>query len=440
VFCSMCGTEANSADAKFCTNCGVEHAPSVPTEDNFTSEAVSKEKARQAVFGADAESEAAKEEIIEASDTIAMLECIALSESDELIEFWYGELITAESLSIAERGESLIRFVRGHLMSRQRFSEAEFLVEGLLGWDPQFESKTQEIIKELQLKINETGTRFELSESWDNEIYRAPLSDPFTDQTLFDFWLYRLIYTEDKNSDFFRTLIHIDEESIYQDFYGYYLGAKQGQKNNTEKMNEIFWQSASKHLRILRGKESIPTNFKYKASRVLESKLPKKFSKDGVDTFNRGSNLCERVYFILPTSTKVGDVSDITQGYFMITNDRIYMYKQSGMLSGSENKSFWLSDLQSLEFGDSGHEQLSGFTSRSTSWITISIVSRKSGITRRHFYLGHNDHEISSNTKLIQEAISKAADLGYPVADGEGIYSKDGYRLSYGVGIISPME
>lgn len=440
MFCSMCGTESTSPEAKFCINCGAEHAPSASTQKNIANDEVSRERASQAVFGVAAESEAAKEEIIEASDTIAMLECIKISESDELIEFWYGELITAESLTITERGESLIRFVRGYLVPRKRFTEAEFLVEGLLGWDPLFESIYQEVIDELVLKINESGSRLQLSEAWDNEIYREPLSDPFTDQALFDFWLYRLIYTEDKNSDFFRTLINPDEESIYQDFYGYYLGAKQGQKNNTENMKEIFWQSASSHLRILRGKESIPTNFKYKASQVLELKLPKKFSKDGVEAFNRGSNLCERVYFILPTSEKVGDVSDITQGNLIITNDRIYLYKQSGLLSGAENKSFWLKDMQSLEFGDSGHEQLSGFTSRSTSWVTISIVSQKSGITRRHFYLGHNDREINSNTKLIQEAIFKAAELGYPVADGEGIYSQDGYRLSYGVGFISPME
>ena len=439
MFCSMCGTESNSTEAKFCSNCGAEHAPSVPSKKSFPNEEVSKEKARQAVFGADAESETAKEEIIEASDTIAMLECIAISESDELIEFWYGELITAESLTIAERGERLIQFVRSHLMPRQRYTEGEFLVEGLLGWDPQFERKYQEIIDELVLKINESGARLELSEAWDNEIYREPLSDPFTDQAIFDFWSYRLVYTEDKNIDFFRSLINPDKESIYQDFYGYYLGAKQGQKNNAENINQIFWQSACLHLKILRGKQSIP-NFKYKASRVLELNLPAKFSKDTLKNFNNGSNLTERIYSILSISEKVGDTTDINQGFLILTSDRIYLYKTSGMFSDGYSKSFWISELQSVEFGDSGHEQVSGFTARSTSWVTITIVSQKSGITRKHFYLGHNDREIKSNTKLIQETIFKAADLGFPVADGEGIYSQDGYRLSYGVGIISPMD
>ena len=168
--------------------------------------------------------------------------------------------------------------------------------------------------------------------------------------------------------------------------------------------------------------------------------LPAKFSKDTLKNFNNGSNLTERVYSILSISEKVGDTTDINQGFLILTSDRIYLYKTSGMFSDGYSKSFWISELQSVEFGDSGHEQVSAFTARSTSWVTITIVSQKSGITRKHFYLGHNDREIKSNTKLIQEAIFKAADLGFPVADGEGIYSQDGYRLSYGVGIISPMD
>jgi hypothetical protein len=442
VFCSMCRTESNSADAKFCTNCGAEHAPSVPTQDNFKSETLSKEKARQAVFGADAESEAAKEEIIEASDTIAMLECIAISESEELIEFWYGELITAESLSIAERGESLILFVRGYLMPRQRFSEAEFLVEGLLGWDPQFESKSQEIIKELELKINETGTRFELSEAWDNEIYREPLSDSVTGLALFEFMLYRLIYAEDKHNNFFRTLVNPDEDSIYQDFYGYYIGIKQSHSSNgrSARANETFWLSAASHLKILRSKQSIPSNFKYMASRVLELKMPKKFSKDGLKNFNNGSNLTERIYSILSVSEKIGDTTDINQGFLILTSDRIYLYKTSGMLSEGYSKSFWKSDLQSLEIGDSGHQQLSGFTSRNTSWVTISLVKKDGSSMRKHFYLGANSREITPNEKLVKKTILDAIDLGYPVFDGDGIYSQAGYRMSMGFGVITPLD
>jgi hypothetical protein len=41
---------------------------------------------------------------------------------------------------------------------------------------------------------------------------------------------------------------------------------------------------------------------------------------------------------------------------------------------------------------------------------------------------------------LIEKTIIDALDLGYPVVDGDGVYSQDGYRMSMGFGIITPID
>lgn len=437
MFCPMCGAKSDLDVAKFCAECGAQLAAPASNDGTGAPAEESIELARRAIQGTDAESTLATESIIESSDTKAMLSCIDLADDSETIESWYSELITAESISTADRGKFLLQFVGDYLVGKQRYSEAEFLVEGLLSWDPHFEREAQEVSQMLRKKSMEQGTRFELNSSWDNETYRGPLLPDFVGQKLFEFFLYRLVYSDSEKNEFYRTLMIPDPNSIYQDFYGYYLGLQSNDILN----NEIFWHASVTHLQVLRKRLAMPSNsFKYLASRVLESKLPPKFSKDALTNFNNKSNLCERIYAILLTSEKIGDTTDINQGYLILTNDRIYLYKQSGMLSEGYAKSFWKDDMQSLELGDSAHEQLSGFTSRSTEWVTISIFAENTGTVRRHFYLGHNAAEISSNTNLIQKTIRDAAGLGYPVADGEGIYSQEGYRLSMGFGIITPMD
>jgi hypothetical protein len=279
----MCGAQAVSSESKFCAGCGAQLTSRSGESPAQESKEASKEKALMAVRGGESESTMATESIIESSDVAAMLACIEIAQDDESIEFWYSELITAGSLSATERGQFLLQFVRNHLVPRQRFSEAEFLVEGLLAWDPEFADSIKDILDALASNADEQGTRFELSPTWDNEAYRGPLTPDIVGQKFYEFFVYRLVYSDNEKNEFYRTLMIPDEDTIYQDFFGYYLGLK----SNESLDNEIFWHASVTHLRILRKKMEIPSSsFKYMASRVLESKLPPKFSKDALTNFN----------------------------------------------------------------------------------------------------------------------------------------------------------
>ena len=436
----MCGTESNSTEAKFCTNCGAEHANSLANAKTSRSIDEINKIAHQAVLGEPSESETAIESIIGSADVLAMQRCIELAEANdqnENIEFWYGELITADEISNAERGEYLLKFVRSYLVNRNRFAEAEFLVVGLMSWDQQFQNQVPEILIELLSGLEKHGSRFVPSDTWDKEEYRGPLSDAFAGQTLFEFFLFQLVHSQSDTNNFFRSIMLPEPSTIYPDFFGYYHGLKLNKLID----NETFWQAATTHIRLLRKEIPIPTKgFEYLASRVLARMLPAEFSKDGFMNFNNGSNLTERVYSILSISEKVGDTTDINQGFLILTSDRIYLYKTSGMFSDGYSKSYWKSDLQSVEIGDSGHQQLSGFTSRNTSWVTISIVKKDGSSSRKHFYLGGNSREIAPNEKLIKKTILDAIDLGYPISDGDGVYSQAGYRMSMGFGVITPLD
>jgi hypothetical protein len=294
-----------------------------------------------------------------------------------------------------------------------------------------------EILTVLLSGLEKHGSKYVPSDTWENEEYRGPLSDAYVGQTLFEFFLFQLVHSQSDTNNFFRSIMLPEPSTIYPDFFGYYHGLKLNKLID----NETFWQAATTHIRLLRKEIPIPTkSFEYLASRVLARMLPAKFSKDALMNFNNGSNLTERVYSILSISEKIGDTTDINQGFLILTSDRIYLYKTSGMLSDGYSKSYWKSDLQSVEIGDSGHLQLSGFTSRSTSWVTISLVKKDGGSSRKHFYLGGNSREIAPNEKLIEKTILDAIDLGYPISDGDGVYSQAGYRMSMGFGVITPLD